>query len=89
MRQADQDAGDEGPRTWPTLPTVKLSVLAAGIRSAATMRGMMAPRVDEEMAKPAAWTATRVRIRPTDRRFSSAWASRMIVTTQVTNDDAR
>ncbi len=78
-----------GPTTWPTLPTVKLRLLAAGTRSVGTMRGMIAPRAEEAMANIADWTATRPRMSRTSRRSSRVWTSRARVTTQPPVEDHR
>ncbi len=78
-----------GPTTWPTLPTVKLRVLAAGTSSASTMRGMIAPRADDATAKVPDCSTTRPRMRPTLPTPSRVCASSAIVTSQAPRDDQR
>jgi hypothetical protein len=64
-------------------------VLAAGIIGTGTMEGMIAPRVEDDTAKPPDCTTTRASSSPTDRTPTRAWASRTSVTAQVTIDDHR
>jgi hypothetical protein len=63
--------------------------LAAGIIGTGTMEGMIAPRVEDDTAKPPDCTTTRASSSPTECRPSSVWASSISVTTQVTIDDHR
>ena len=78
-----------GPTTWPTLPTVKLRVLAAGTSSVGTMRGMIAPRAEDATANIPDWTKTSARISQMFCRSSRVWTSSARVTTQPPIDDHR
>ncbi len=53
------------------------------------MRGVIAPRVDDAIAKAPACTATSTRISQTLPRPSSVWASRPSVISQVTIEDQK